>query len=80
MLLESPEQIRKVLLQAVKGDTGLLQDIIEGKRRITNSCGSGMTAAVIWLALHELGVSSSIYDESWMGYASRSQSDIVKGE
>lgn len=42
-----------------------------GELAATNTCGSGMTAAAIWLALQEIGVQSSIYDESWMGWASR---------
>lgn len=42
-----------------------------GELAATNTCGSGMTAAAIWLALQELGIQSSIYDESWMGWASR---------
>ncbi|KAG8984478.1 hypothetical protein FRB90_005304, partial [Tulasnella sp. 427] len=33
------------------------------QKEIINSCGSGMTAAVIWLALKELGVDSALYDE-----------------
>ncbi|PWN52182.1 Rhodanese-like protein [Violaceomyces palustris] len=42
-----------------------------GELACTNTCGSGMTAAAIWLALQEVGVQSSIYDESWTGWASR---------
>lgn len=42
-----------------------------GEPALTASCGSGMTAAVIWLAMKTLGVQASVYDESWMGYASR---------
>lgn len=41
--------------------------------------GSGMTAAVILLALRELGATdTALYDESWMGYASRDDSPIFK--
>lgn len=32
-------------------------------RKIVTTCGSGMTAAVIWLALQQIGLSSSLYDE-----------------
>lgn len=42
-----------------------------GEPAVTATCGSGMTAAIIWLALKTLGVQASIYDESWMGWASR---------
>jgi thiosulfate/3-mercaptopyruvate sulfurtransferase len=44
----------------------------------TNTCGSGMTAAILWLGLYQLGVQSSIYDESWTGYAQRKESVIDK--
>lgn len=74
------EELRKVLLQALKGDEGQLQAVLTGEKKVINSCGSGMTAAVIWLALQELGVESAIYDESWTGYAMReSESKILKG-
>lgn len=46
----------------------------------TNTCGSGMTAAILWLGLYQLGVQSSIYDESWTGYASRKESVIDRDE
>lgn len=47
-----------------------------GELAATNTCGSGMTAAAIWLALQEIGVQSSIYDESWMGWASRESEGV----
>lgn len=34
-----------------------------GELAATNTCGSGMSAAIIWLALNQLGVQSAIYDE-----------------
>lgn len=40
------------------------KEVLEGKRRIVASCGSGMTAGVIWLGLKSLGVDGvGIYDE-----------------
>lgn len=47
-----------------------------GELAATNTCGSGMTAACIWLALQEIGVQSSVYDESWMGWASREHEGV----
>jgi thiosulfate/3-mercaptopyruvate sulfurtransferase len=41
----------------------LRQASSSGELAATNTCGSGMTAAVIWLALNQLGVQSAIYDE-----------------
>jgi thiosulfate/3-mercaptopyruvate sulfurtransferase len=42
-----------------------LDRILRGEKAVVASCGSGMTAAVIWLALHELGCERqvSLYDE-----------------
>lgn len=38
-----------------------------------------MTAAVIALALKELGAPGfALYDESWMGYAQRADAPILK--
>lgn len=34
-----------------------------GETAVTATCGSGMTAAVIWAGLHQLGIQASIYDE-----------------
>ncbi|UZJ51910.1 hypothetical protein CBS101457_001230 [Exobasidium rhododendri] len=51
-----------------------------GELAATNTCGSGMTAAVIWLSLNQLGIESAIYDESWTGYAQRKTSVIDQGE
>lgn len=72
------EDLRAALLKALGGDEQKLSEVLEGKRSVVNSCGSGMTAAVIWLALQELGVKSAIYDESWTGYALREESEILK--
>lgn len=64
-------QLRVALLKALNGDEAQLDAVLSGEKRVVNSCGSGMTAAVVWLALQELGVKSAIYDESWTGYAMR---------
>ncbi|PAV21810.1 thiosulfate sulfurtransferase [Pyrrhoderma noxium] len=69
------------ILEALEGKIGAknTQDVLEGKRSIVASCGSGMTAGVLWLGLSILGVKSpAIYDESWTGYAMRESSKIVK--
>lgn len=47
---------------------------------ITTTCGSGVTAAVISLALEIVGAQKvSLYDGSWAEYAQRSESVIEKG-
>ena len=38
--------------------------ILEGRRKVVASCGSGMTAGVLWLGLNLLGVKGvALYDE-----------------
>jgi len=74
-----PGQVLEELKKAVgKEET---QAILEGKRKVVASCGSGMTAGVLWLGLNLLGAKGvALYDESWTGYAMRPQSEIAKGE
>lgn len=73
-------------MNAVGGEDAW-KEIENGGRRITLSCGSGMTAAVLWFAQQLVAEAegkeppkASIYDESWTGYASRKDSKIEKGE
>ncbi|KDQ13636.1 hypothetical protein BOTBODRAFT_363881 [Botryobasidium botryosum FD-172 SS1] len=39
----------------------------DSTHNIANSCGSGITAGVLWLALQRLGVFSAISNKSWVG-------------
>jgi thiosulfate/3-mercaptopyruvate sulfurtransferase len=90
------DQLRKVIADAAGGEAGL-ERVLSGERKVITSCGSGMTAAVVWLALHELGAQDvALYDEvrslspcfsgraterrsqSWMGYAGRKESKIIR--
>lgn len=38
---------------------------------VSLSCGSGMTACILWLALQQLGIRGALYDESWLGWGRR---------
>lgn len=65
---KSPQELRKVLVQAVGGEDAW-SELVKGNRNAVFTCGSGMTAAVGWLA-NELirqsegsKVKTSIYDE-----------------
>ncbi|KAL4069384.1 Rhodanese-like domain-containing protein [Scleroderma citrinum] len=70
-------ELRQVLVDAIGAEHA--EQVIGGNRSITTSCGSGMTAGVLWLALRMLGVPNvALYDESWTGYASRPESRIDK--
>ncbi|KAF9560216.1 Rhodanese-like protein [Agrocybe pediades] len=72
-----PEEIRKALENAI--GPAETEKVIQGQRSVTASCGSGMTAGVLWLGLQLLGVKNvGLYDESWTGYAMRPTSQIAK--
>lgn len=74
-----PDEIRKVLVDAVGPEYA--EAIIKGERPIVTSCGSGMTAGILWLGLRLLGVNKiGLYDESWTGYAARPESVIEKSQ
>ncbi|KAG6334929.1 hypothetical protein ID866_4171 [Astraeus odoratus] len=74
--LSIPE-LRQALVNAIGAEQAEL--VIAGQRPITTSCGSGMTAGVLWLGLRMLGAPKvALYDESWTGYATRPESRIEK--
>ncbi len=60
----------------------IFEDLGVGARTpLVTSCGSGVTAAIISLALAEVGHSSnSLYDGSWTEYAQCFPSEVVIGE
>lgn len=67
--MKSPEELREYF--AAKG--------IDLSQPCTTSCGSGVTAAVVSLALELAGAEKlSLYDGSWAEYASRPEAVIVK--
>ncbi|OCH96593.1 Rhodanese-like protein [Obba rivulosa] len=65
--LRTPEDMRSSLENVLP--RGHLDAILEGRRKVATSCGSGMTAGILWLGLQTLGAKAAIYDESWTGYA-----------
>ncbi|TDL28739.1 Rhodanese-like protein [Rickenella mellea] len=69
--------IQKALVSTIGSENASL--VIGGRKSVTTTCGSGMTAAVLWLGLRLLGAKEvGLYDESWTGYASRKTSVIEK--
>ncbi|KAJ1863878.1 hypothetical protein LPJ73_000401 [Coemansia sp. RSA 2703] len=70
-VLKSPEEIRKVF-----EDRG-----VDLSRPVITSCGSGVTAAILYFALLNAGVPRdmlTLYDGSWTEYALNPHSEIVK--
>jgi thiosulfate/3-mercaptopyruvate sulfurtransferase len=57
-----PAEIYKALVDSVGAEEAEM--IIKGHRPVITSCGSGMTAGVLWLGLKLLGAKDvAIYDE-----------------
>ncbi len=60
--LRSNQGILSALEDALGADRA--REVLEGKRQVVTSCGSGMTAAILWLGLKLLGVERvGLYDE-----------------
>ena len=58
-----PNELLRKLADVVGAEYAQL--IIEGKRSVTTTCGSGMTAGILWLGLKLIEESTSValYDE-----------------
>lgn len=61
--LLAPAALEQKLIEALGEERW--NQVKSGEKRVATTCGSGMTAAVLWLALSRLGVKSKpgLYDE-----------------
>ena len=67
--LVSPERIRKAF-----GDAG-----VDISKPIVTTCGSGVSAAILWFALDAIGKEpKALYDGSWTEWASRGDLPIER--
>ena len=57
-----PAEIRQAIEEAIGPDQ--VEDVLSGQRSVVTSCGSGMTAGVLWLGLQLIGAKNvALYDE-----------------
>jgi thiosulfate/3-mercaptopyruvate sulfurtransferase len=54
-------------------------DLSASAKPIVASCGTGVTAAIVALALHECGVEAAVYDGSWTEYGADAQCPLATG-
>eukprot|EP00927_Polykrikos_kofoidii_P048562 TRINITY_DN42826_c0_g1_i1.p1 TRINITY_DN42826_c0_g1~~TRINITY_DN42826_c0_g1_i1.p1 ORF type:complete len:330 (-),score=68.58 TRINITY_DN42826_c0_g1_i1:174-1163(-) len=83
MRMRSPAELRQKLQGAGIDIDNLVADASEevSGPAVVVSCGSGMTACIVGLAMHQLGLPSSrwaLYDGSWIEWGGHTDTPIVR--
>ena len=69
--LKAPAALREALVAAG----------VDLRRGVVTTCGSGITASVLALAMHQVGRPDvAVYDGSWTEWASREETPVEKGD
>ncbi|KAF9971621.1 hypothetical protein BGZ73_005413 [Actinomortierella ambigua] len=77
-MLHTPEQLEAAYKRAGV-DVETLKKHESPEKNVVLSCGSGLTACVLYFSLEQLGLKNlAVYDGSWTEYASHPESPIIK--
>nr|XP_019047904.1 hypothetical protein I302_04524 [Kwoniella bestiolae CBS 10118]OCF26834.1 hypothetical protein I302_04524 [Kwoniella bestiolae CBS 10118] len=75
--LRDPDELKKHFVERVGQETA--DKVFSRETTVVNTCGGGLSAAINWLQLQSLGISSRLYDEAWGGYSARPETVRITG-
>lgn len=77
-LVATDGKLRPVDQLKEKFQDGGIDDGMLATKPVSLTCGSGVTAAITCLALHELGIDAAVYDGSWSEYGSHHDNPVAQ--